>query len=173
MDQRLFRCSEKGQMCCWGQDLRTGSSELFIPTRFDRKQPVQRWLPSNGQPTHSKYFWPRGRRVLLRDVCSYPHPVLGQQMRPVGADMISPIQSKRSTCSHRPAGREFSRSVWLSVSGQLDGPLIAGVRESTWFICLYRHACEPMTTLTLPYILVFQDENSVAPGDDLHIPGTE
>lgn len=74
--------------------------------------------------------------------CPYPHPAFGQQMRPVGAAMISPIQSKRSTCSHRHAGREMSRSVWLSVSGQLDGPGVAGVRESTC-ICVY--ACEPST----------------------------
>lgn len=56
-------------------------------------------------------------------------------MRPVGATMMSPIQSKRSTCSHRHAGRERIRSVWLSVSGQLDGPDVASVREST-FICV-------------------------------------
>lgn len=75
---------------------------------------------------------------------SYPHPIFGQQIRPLGAAMISPIQSKRSTCSHRHVGRALSRSVWLSVSGQLDSPDVAGVRDST-FICVY--ACEPGTSL--------------------------
>lgn len=41
---------------------------------------------------------------------SHPHTGLGQQMRPEFAAIMSPIQSKRSTCSHRPELRELTRS---------------------------------------------------------------
>ena len=53
---------------------------------------------------------------------SHPHVGLGHTIRPVGAAMMSPIHSSRSTCSQRPPERdEFNRSTWLSASTGGDG----------------------------------------------------
>lgn len=109
------------------------TSALYVSSRL---LPPCSSPTSDQRPTCSSCPQPDQHAPLFGNTRSYPHPMFGQQIRPVGAAMISPIQSKRSTCSHRHAGRELSRSVWLSVSVQLDGPDVDAVREST-FICAH------------------------------------
>lgn len=104
--------------------------------QFKRQQSTNRRSSNDRLPAQCSRATRSSSSRAHSDAHSHPHPVPGQQMRPVGAAMISPIQSKRSTCSHRPAGRELSRSVWLSVSRQPCGPAVVVVRDSIWFICV-------------------------------------
>ncbi len=64
MDQLLYFVFRKVKCVVAVQNLETGSSKIVVPIHFDRKilrpaassntvkQPVQRWLPSNGYPSY-------------------------------------------------------------------------------------------------------------------------
>lgn len=110
-------------------------SKSWVAVEFEKKQETR--ITCTYKKTFHLHETNRKRTLASEDYMpllvtvvlhngTHPHPKLGQQMRPAGAFMMSPIHSNQSTYSHRPprelflSERSGSAAKDLLLSGTID-----------------------------------------------------